>query len=238
MKINTDRFDAWASSVWTDGSTYTPGKVAKLAGISRSSFYFQRNKGYVEASVVLALSRGLGRPPLGELLKFDNTEIFEEFSRPTDEEVLSQIGVEHLMEELLARLHGDKVDHHPPAPPEPHAVKRWLDAAELHGMYSSLSEAMGLSSQQVLSKKLTENRLTIGELAALCVYGELNGRFGLVVTGMMTFEEVGYPFDIREQVLKSTRSETVVEALWGSRKWVERAIQVKELENGVHQGLG
>lgn len=237
MKIQKDRFDAWAQSVW--GATgYSPTKVAKLAGISKSSFFFQRSKDYVEASVVIALARGLELNPLDELLKFDECRIFKPLHEPAPEEVLSQLPPECLMEELLARLRHEKAEHYPAAMPEPGGLKRWLETTGLHGSYGPLAEAMGLASIQVLSNKIAENRITLGQLIAMCEHGSLNARLGLVITGMLTWEEVGLPWNIREKVLGSAPGGTVIEALFASRKWLERAIQVKELEDGVYRSLG
>lgn len=237
MKIEKDRFDGWAQSVW-DNAEYSASKVAKTTGISKSSFFFQRSKDYVEASIIVALARALNLNPLDELLKFNEFEIFEPLKEPAAEEVLSQVPPECLMEELLARLRHEKAEHYPPTMPEPGGLKRWLDTRDLHGTYGNLAEAMGLASGQVLSKKVNENRLTLGQLATMCRRGRLNGRFGLVVTGMMTWAEVGLPWNIRESALGSAPGGTVVEALVASRKWLEKAVQVKELEDGVYRSLG
>lgn len=239
MKISKDRFDAWVESVWDKSSgNYSPSRVAKVAGISRTSLYYQRNKGYVEASVIIAVSRGLSLKPLNELLKFPEFGIFTEFRTPQAYEVLSQLPLECLMEELTARLRHEEVEHYPHAMPEPYGLKRWMDANALYGHYAELAEAMGLSSVQALSSKINENRLTLGQLVAMCKQAQLNGRFGLVVTGMMSWEEVGYPWNIREDVLGSASGTTVVDALKAAHTWLERAIRVKEIEGGVHQDLG
>lgn len=237
LKIEKDSFDAWAQSVWSHAE-YSPSRVAKVTGISKSSFFFQRSKDYVEASVIIALARALDLKPLDELLKFAEFKSFEHLQEPGTEEVLSQVPPECLMEELLARLRHEKAKHYPPAMPEPGGLKRWLDTTDLHGHYGDLAEAMGLASVQVLSKKINENRLTIGQLVTLCRHGKLNARFGLVVTGMMTWDEVGLPWDIRERVVGSAPGGTVIEALLASRKWLEKAVQVKELEDGVYRSLG
>lgn len=237
MKIHKDRFDAWAQSVWGPAD-YNASKVAKLAGISKSSLFFQRSKDYVEASVILALARALDLNPLDELLKFDEFKIFSPLNDPSVEEVLAQLPPESLMEELLARLRHEQAEHYPTTMPEPGGLKRWLDTTDLHGHYGPLAEAMGLASIQVLSKKINENRLNLGQLAAMCEHGRLNARFGLVVTGMMTWTEVGLPWNIREEVLSSAPGGTVVGALVASRRWLERTIQVKELEDGVYRSLG
>lgn len=240
VKLDRDRFDSWADSAWPagGGGKYSPSQVAKTAGISKSSFFFQRSKDYVEASVVVALARSLQRNPLDDLLHFEEFASFKEHREPEQSEVLSQVGPNFLMEELLARLHHEKSTHYLPAMPEPYGLKRWLDSMDMHGKYGEIAEAMDLANIRVLSKKINENRLSLGQLVALCEYDNLNGRFGMVVTGVLTWEEAGFPFDLREKVLMSAPGDTVIEALWRSRKWLERAVQVKELESGVYESFG
>lgn len=238
MKIPKERFDAWVSSVQPDSEAWTSSRVAKFAGISKSSFFFQRSKGYVEGSVIIALARALKVSPVEELLKFKEFQIFAHPEEPSDEEVLSQLSPAFLMEELLARLRHEEVEHYPQTMPEPYGLKRWLDTTDLHGRYAQLATEMGLASVQVISKKINENRLTLGQLVAMCDYGKLNARFGLVVTGMMSWEEVGFAWNTREKVLRKVPGQQVVDALMLSRKWLERDVQVKELEAGVYRNLG
>lgn len=238
MKIPKDRFDAWVAEGQPKTEDLTPSRVAKLAGVSKSSFFFQRSKGYVDGTTVITLSRVLKLNPIDELLKFDGLEIFAPFEQPSQEEVLSQLKPEFLMEELLGRLRHETVEHYPPAMPEPYGLKSWLDTTELHGQYGQLAKAMGLASKQVLSKKINENHLTLGQLISLCDYGKLNARFGLVVTGMMDWEEVGLSSKTREIVLSESPGQLVIDSLIRSRKWLERDIQVKELEAGVYRNLG
>lgn len=238
MKIPKERFDAWVAEVQPEAENLTPSRVAKLAGISKSSFFFQRGKGYVEGTTVIALSRALNLSPLDELVKFDGLEIFRPFVQPSLEEVLSQLRPEFLMVELLGRLRHQSTEHHLPEMPESFGLKHWLDTTELYGQYGQLAKVMGLASKQVLSKKINENRLTLEQLVSLCDFGNLNARLGLVITGMMDWEEVGLSSNTREKVLSEAPGQLVIDALMRSRKWLERDIQVKELESGVHRNLG
>lgn len=238
VKIKKERFDEWVSSVRYDSEETSPSTVAKLAGISKSSFFFQRGKGYVEASVIIALSRALKLHPLDELLKFSEFQIFEDSTQPTEDELLSQVSPENLMEELLGRLRHESVEHYPQTMPEPYGLKRWLDTTALHGEYAKLAKEMGLASIQVLSKKINENKLTLEQLVSMCDFGRLNARFGLVVTGTMSWEEVGFPWNAREKALQEAPGQIIVNALMLSRRWLERDIQVKEIEAGVHRNLG
>jgi len=241
VRIPKERFDTWAAEVHPEAEDLTPSRVAKLAGISKSSFFFQRGKGYVEGTTVIALSRALNLSPLDELVKFDGLEIFRPFEQPSLEEVLSQLRPESLMVELLGRLQNQAADHQlPDMPdmPETFGLKQWLDTTDLHGQYGQLAKVMGLASKQVLSKKINENRLTLEQLVTLCDFGHLNARLGLVITGMMDWEEVGLSSNTREKVLSEAPGQLVIDALMRSRRWLERDIQVKELESGVHRNLG
>lgn len=238
MKIQKDQFDKWVASVQTGPEPLTATRIAKLAGISKSSLFFQRGQDYVESSIIIALSRKLNLHPLEELTKFPELKIFKAYSQPSEQEILSQLAPAFLMEELLGRMRYEQVRHYPNTMPEPYGLKRWLDTTDLYGKYSDLAKGMGLSSVQVLSKKINENRLSIGQLAFLCEYGTLNARFGLVVTGMLTWEEAGFDWNIREKTLSNSSGKTVIDALMSARKWLEKDIQVKEFEVGVYRNLG
>lgn len=238
MKINKEDFDVWAISALADEEKYSASRVAKIAGISKSSFFFQRSKDYVEASAIIALARALRLKPLDELLKFAEFKTFSEHQEPSELEVLSQVGPQFFMEELLARLHHEEADHTLEAMPDASGLKRWLDAVGMYGKYEEVAQKLDLANIRVLSKKINENRMTFGQLASLCEYGNLNGRMGLVVTGNLTWEEAGFRPDIREKILRSASGATIVDALWSSRKWLEKEIQVKELERGVYESFG
>ena len=238
MKISKERFDAWATAVWKDQEAYSASRAAKIAGISKSSFFFQRSKDYVEASIVVALARALQLNPLDEMLKFDEFKVFSELREPNEMEILSQVDPEFLMEEVLSRLHHEGTKHHLGTMPEPSGLKRWLDAVDMYGKYEDVAQKLDLANIRVLSKKINENRLNLGQLVALCEFGDLNGRVGLVVTGNLTWEEAGFSWDLRERVLRAASGATVIEALWASRKWLEKAVMVKELERGVYESFG
>lgn len=238
MKINKERFDAWATAAWDGQEIYTPSRAAKAAGISKSSFFFQRSKDYVEASVIVAIARSLHLNPLEELLKFEEFKVLAEPRDPETAEVLSQVDPEFLMEELLARLHHEGSEHILGNMPDPNGLKRWLDAVDMYGRYAEIAQKLELANIRVLSKKINENHLSLGQVVTLCEYGNLNGRFGMVVTGNLTWEEAGFPGDMRERVLGSAPGGAIIEALWSSRKWLEKSVQVKELERGVYESFG
>lgn len=238
MKINKDRFDEWATSIWKSQETYTASRAAKVAGVSKSSFFFQRSKDYVEATIIVDLSRALQLNPLNELLRFDEFKIFSKFQEPSPMEVLSQVNPEFLMEELIARLHHEVAEHDLGVTQEPSSLKRWLDAVDMYGKYEEAAQKLDLANVRVLSKKINENRLSLGQLVALCEYANLNSRMGLVVTGNLSWEEAGFSADLRGQVLNSSPGATLIEALWASRKWLERAVQVKEVESSVYKSFG
>ena len=238
MKIQKERFDAWATSAWNLGGVYTPSQVAKAAGISKSSFFFQRSKDYGEGGLIIALAQAMGLKPMEELRKFGDFKALDKGPAPTEVEVLSQVGPELFMEELLGRLHHHETLHDPGTMPEAHGLKRWLDAVDMYGKYEELAAALGLANIRVLSKKLNENRLTLGELVSLCEFGGLNGRFGLVVTGYLTWEEAGFPWDLRERTLRETPGDVLIDVLWASRRWLEKAVAVKEVERRVYESFG
>lgn len=237
MKISIERFDAWALSVWGDQEDFTPSRVAKIAGISKSSLFFNRRKGELEANVVLQLARGLNLNPLDEITKFDEFAFLEKRIEPSIVEVLSQVSPETLMEAILCRLNHEETMEPLEPTPITGGLKRWLDAVGMHGKYGELAKQLELSIG-ALSVKISENRLDLGQLATLCALGKLNGRFALVVTGHLTWEEAGFSRAAREVALRESSGKVLVEALWSARSWLEKLLQVKDLERGVFKNFG
>lgn len=237
MKMDRERFERWAESVHPEGKL-SYNRIAKTAKISSSSLHFQKTRGYVETSVLVAYARNLGLNPIQELLKFDEFSRLGTDGEPGDVEVLSQLGPEWMMEELLARLHHQEIEQNPGPLPEPQGLSRWVESYKLYGRYQELGEVIGVAGQSEFSRKLSDNRITIGQLLALCNHANLNFRFGLAVAGIVTLEEAGYAWDIREKVLTSAPGATVIEALWGARKSLEKSVQAKELERDVYRSFG
>lgn len=238
MKIARQAFEQWARSVFPDQGAFSLSKVATAAGVSKSSFFFQAQRGFVDAKTIIAYSRAIGADPLQEMLTFPELQIFADDRGPTDSEVLSQLPAEALMEELLGRSRhkGLTVDAGPMPPA--HALKRWLACYDLWGRYDEMAHTMGLASSKSLTKKFSENTVSIGELVTMIQFADLVPRFGLVVTSHLTLEEAGYPANLREAVLSHSPMEAVIDALRPALRWFEKEAEAMALTQDFYENLG
>lgn len=237
MKIPKDRFEAWAQSVSPPEESYSLNKVAVTSGLSRSSVFLQARKGYVETSVVVAYSRALGLPPLEQMLTFQELALYGDPAVPSQAEVLSQITPEAFMEELLTRLRGRRQAPDLGVLPIPYGMKRWMDCYSLYGQMDSLTKNLALSHRDRLSERINRNKFSIGELACAIEHLGMVPRFGLVVSGILTLEEVGYPEDLREQALNGADTTEIIDALGNSLRWLTRTVQAKELEHDFYRNI-
>lgn len=237
MKIDRQAFEAWARGVFPADETFSLSKVAAAAGVSKSTFFLQSSRGGIDASIVVDYSRAIDIDPLEQLVSFPELRAFGDPRNPTELEVLSQVNPEAFMEELLGRSRGRPTPHNLEPMPEPYALKRWMDTYDLWGKYDEIATAMGLSSAKSLTRKVAENKVTLGELLSMCQAADLTPRFGLAVTGILTLAEAGYAKDLREQVLRTASTPTVIEALSTGLRWLEKQVQVKELSNDFYRNL-
>lgn len=226
VRIPRDRFEAWAETIYPE-EPYSFARLVALSGLSRSTMFHQRSQGYLDANVVLVIARKLGRNPIAELLRFDEFATLSRCTDPSTAEVLSQLPTANLMEELLGRFYGASVAHDPGLMPEINALNRWLATYNLRGRYEELAGVVGVSSQPEFSRKLTENRFTLGQLIALSAHAELNARFSLVVSGIVTFEEAGYPFNLREQTLATADTDDVIAELRRALPWFAKEMKAR-----------
>jgi hypothetical protein len=125
---------------------------------------------------------------------------------PTDAEVLSQTPTARLLQELLVRVGAQPV-HAPAAlaPPdagtaEPAAVKQWVEAIDDGELRHRVSVAAGIAPQNY-SAQLSANRLTPELAVRTAREAGVGLRNGLVVTGLVTAAEAGWPPSAVEDAL-------------------------------------
>lgn len=229
MRLDREAFESWARAVSPIDQPYSLSQVAARAGVPKTTLAYQARRGYVSASVVLEYSRALGLSPVEELARFEQFAVYQNLARPSPREVLSQLPPETYLEELVSRIHGTTSITTLGPIPGPWAMKRWLDSYVLWGQYDQLADQLGLSSRDRLSEKIRYNRLTLAELTGLIEAAELTPRFGLVVAGLASLAEVGYPADLFGSTLTATSSVELVNVLDDNLRWLAK--RVEELDS-------
>ena len=198
MSVSAKAFTAWRQLAAPGEST---AALCRLAGIKRSTLAQQLVRGKVSESTVVRVARACDLEPVQAL------SYFEEYSGlaagvrpPLDAELISQVNYVSILKVLVARSEGEDRMPELSAYPHPYSVRAWFDAVDPGDLRQRLAAETGVAPQN-LSAQLQAGRLS-PELAVAA--GRLAGvslASGLVVTGVLTPDEAGWPLQGREQAL-------------------------------------
>ncbi|MDQ0802389.1 hypothetical protein [Arthrobacter sp. SLBN-112] len=204
MTIPAKAFQRWLQSIAPDAST---ADVCRVSGIKRTTLAQQLVRGKVAVNTVVSISRAYHANPVASLAGFDDYSVLAGPPRPpTKCELVSQISTADLLRALLARsaMGPDQGASTPVLGPAPHAtsVKNWVDAIDDGEVRQRVSASTGVAPQNY-SAQLTANRLSPELAMATAVAAGVGPVGGLVVTGLVTEEEAGWPAGARQAALDS-----------------------------------
>lgn len=203
MSVSAVAFQRWISQLAPGSST---ADVCRQSGVKRSTLAQQLVRGKVAETTVVAVARAYGRNPVLGLADFEQyRELAVSIAPPTDAEVLSQTPTARLLQELLVR-----VSAQPPVPAplpsvdlslgEQPAVRQWVEAIDDGELRHRVSLAAGIAPQNY-SAQLSANRLTPELAVRTAREAGVGLRNGLVVTGLVTADEAGWPPSAVEDAL-------------------------------------
>jgi hypothetical protein len=204
MSVSAIAFQRWISQLAPGSST---ADVCRQSGVKRSTLAQQLVRGKVAETTVVAVARAYGRNPVLGLAEFEQyRELAASVAPPTDAEVLSQTATARLLQELLVRVGAEPA--HAPARlaaadsriTEPAAVKQWVEAIDDGELRHRVSAAAGIAPQNY-SAQLSANRLTPELAVRTAREAGVGLRNGLVVTGLVTAAEAGWPPSAVEDAL-------------------------------------
>lgn len=190
----------------------TAADICRRAGLKRSTLAQQLVRGKVAEATVVAVARAYGENPVLGLARFaPYRDLASSTAKPTDAELLSQVSTARLLEELLVR--GGELSAVPPAGVRQAAaraesecsscepdVRQWVDAIDDGDLRQRVSEATGVAPQN-LSAQLRANRLSPELAVSTAREAGVGLRNGLVVTGLVTATEAGWPLAAWEQAV-------------------------------------
>jgi hypothetical protein len=188
--------------------------VCRRSGLKRSTLAQQLVRGKVAEATVVAIARAYGENPVLGLARFTPyQDLASSTAAPTDAELLSQVSTPRLLEELLVRS-GELAESTRgagaalPAATEGAEcsscepdVRHWVDAIDDGDLRQRVSEATGIAPQN-LSAQLRANRLSPELAVSTAREAGVGLRNGLVVTGLVTATEAGWPREAWEQALR------------------------------------
>lgn len=187
-----------------------PGKsaadICRRSGVKRSTLAQQLVRGKVPEATVVAVARAYGQNPVLGLARFDPyRELAASTAPPTDAELLSQVPTARFLRELLVRS-GELAPNgtHPVsgAPGHPDAaVRQWVEAIDDGELRQRVSIASGVAPQN-FSAQLSANRLSPELAVSTAREAGVGLRNGLVVTGLVTAGEAGWPPEATEGALR------------------------------------
>lgn len=188
--------------------------VCRRSGVKRSTLAQQMVRGKVAETTVVAVARAYGENPVLGLAHFaPYQDLAASTAAPTDAELLSQVPTSRLLTELLVRSGGlPEVPHaHPEATAQPREglegsmlepdVRHWVDAIDDGELRQRVSEAAGIAPQN-LSAQLRANRLSPELAVSTAREAGVGLRNGLVVTGLVTATEAGWPREACEDAVR------------------------------------
>lgn len=205
--ITRSDFEQWAQA--TLGTPKTPSlrTLAKISGISKSTLSYQLNTGTIPATTIIKISRGIGSSPLKDLTTFEGFEKLLDTATPTTAEILALISPRDLLLEAARRLGAQYTGWHIDRfTPGKTYWSQWFKAAAPDATYAALKELIGISETQI-AKNHREAGWSVEHLVLMSRTFNFNAAVALVVSGNLTFQEVGLPPTIRETALADASDE-------------------------------
>ena len=209
MPVSALDFRHWLQELAPGSSA---ADVSRLSGVKRSTLAQQLVRGRVAEATVVAVARAYGQNPVLGLARFEPyRELAASVAPPTDAELLSQVPTARFLYELLVR--GQRAGGPPatvaggaPAPVDasPAAgeltVRQWVEAIDDGELRHRVSHAAGIAPQN-FSAQLSANRLSPELAVSTAREAGVGLRNGLVVTGLVTPREAGWPPEAFEQAV-------------------------------------
>ncbi|WP_294568810.1 hypothetical protein [uncultured Arthrobacter sp.] len=201
MAVTAKAFQLWRQEI---APTDSVSDLCRSAGIKRSTLAQQLVRGKVSVSTLLAVARGYGLDPVCALAQFEGyTDLLTGMRAPTSAELLSQVSHRDILKLLVARGEGignglSDLD------PFPHrnSVRAWVEAIDPGDLRQQLSERSGIARQN-LSAQLSAGRLSPGLAIEASRIAGVSLTSGLVVTGLLTCAEGGWPVTGRADALNA-----------------------------------
>lgn len=202
MTVSARDFTAWLIDSGLPTST---AELSRLIGLKRTTLQNQRIRGRMTVPTVIAAARAAELNPLDVVGQFPSyTALIDDRLPVTPAELLSQVTHTDALVHLLTQIHADfahrLADVKLSTIPNEESVRTWIDAIDPGDLRRQVTAQSGMAPSN-FSTQLTDNKLA-PELAILVsrICG-VSSASGLVVSGLITPEEAGWPLYGRENAL-------------------------------------
>lgn len=211
MTVDARPFRLWVQQA---GLPTGVSELARGLGLGRSTLQAQILRGRITEETVVLAARLAKANPVEVLSTFDQyRELEAQIMPPTTAEVLSQTTYIDISVEVTERLGGVMAgtrDHYiEPSLPTVDGVRSWLNTVDPGEIRRTMAAEFKISSQNI-STLLAQNRLRPDLAIYASKVAGVSSTSGLVVTGLITPEEGGWPHRARTLTLAGlTESELI-----------------------------
>lgn len=230
MRLRPEELKHWAENAQPQPGPLTWKKIADVAQAPLVTMMRQKSKGAMDPQLVIQLSRHWGRHPLVELAQFPGYEVLAQPpAPPSTTELLTQIPPELILEETAGRLAEQPSPER--AMPDwgqfPYAFSSWISAVGPRDYNAAIRSVLGVSDSAV-AKKIATPQFKVEETVEVCAALGLNVRLALLILGHITESEAGIEPHLRENALKYSNGEQLVEQINHVERFIRRRLQVSE----------
>ncbi|QZQ53765.1 hypothetical protein KZI27_01060 (plasmid) [Curtobacterium sp. TC1] len=238
--LSEDAFAAWLAMV---GAPSRSGELASLIGENVAKIRAQRLRSRVSWSVVVAVSRALGRNPVRDLQGFPVFAAVD-VVQPTSREALSQVQVEDVLLEIskrrrseIARMVG-AAGYELQAFPFEESTRYWFDAMDANGtLRGRLVEATTLDKTS-LSRAISANTLSPEQAVTAAVMAGGTPTVGLVIIGLVSAAEAGWAPTVRDTALIECSDTDLIDLADARLRTLRRKIRADLVEANYWKTLG
>lgn len=202
MSVPVRDFTGWLKEA---GLPTGVAELSALLNIKRTTLQNQKLRGRMTVHTVVSAARAAQLNPLDVLGQFPGyMALIDERMQVTTAELLSQVTYTDALVHLLSRIKGDfaqRLGDVPMSPiPSADSVRSWIDAIDQGNLRRQITDQSGIMASN-FSAQLTENRLAPGLAILASHICGVSAASGLVVSGLITPAEAGWPLYGRENAL-------------------------------------
>lgn len=202
MSVPAREFTDWLHHA---GLPKSIAELSPLLGMKRSTIQNQRLRGRMTIQTVIAAARAADQNPLDILGLFPAyAALVDERMPVTAQELLSQVTYTDALVHLMSQIRADfahRLTDVPMSPiPSDDSVRNWVDAIDSGDLRRQVTAETGVAASN-FSAQLTDNRLAPNLAILVSRLCGVSSASGLVVSGLITPAEAGWPLYGRENAL-------------------------------------
>ncbi|WP_024475499.1 hypothetical protein [Arthrobacter sp. CAL618] len=201
MTITAHEFQRWSDAKIPGRSVR---EISQATGLKWTTLHQQIVRGKVSEATVVAIARAYEFSALEELSSFEQyTDLALGSKPPTNAELISQVHYLDILREILVRA--DELLPFMPgdlrAFPHTDSTRAWIDAIDPGDLRTAMATRLGVTTSTFSSR--LKRTLPADIAIDVARYAGVSLASGLVVTGLLTEQEGGWPPEARLNALQA-----------------------------------